>query len=197
MRMLARIRGASGAVAGFFTYHNDTTESDIEIPTGGALNQLHCSNQPTTNPDTNAPIEGATFNVSLQDHQPASAWNNYRMDWTPGRSVWYVNGVQSADTRVNVPDTESRIILNLWSNGGNFSGRMTTGEEAWFDIQWVELVFNSTASPSLQKKGTACSVEKSPGSPVASSSNCLGDLVSGSIWWMVGMASAVSLMTFA
>ncbi|CAA9957150.1 Glycoside hydrolase family 16 protein [Pyrenophora teres f. maculata] len=196
MRMLARIRGASGAVAGFFTYHNDTTESDIEIPTGGASNELYCSNQPTTDPDTNVPIQGATFNVSLEAHEPASAWNSYRMDWTSGRSVWYVNGVQSADTEVNVPDTESRIILNLWSNGGNFSGRMATGEEAWFDIQWVELLFNTTASPSSQDKGTACSVEKTPGSPVPSSSVRLQDRMPGCLWWMVGLVSAVSLVTF-
>lgn len=196
MRMLARVRGASGAVAGFFTYHNDTAESDIEIPTGDASNQLHCSNQPTTNPDTNVPIQGSTFNVSLQAQQPTSAWNNYRMDWTSGRSVWYVNGKQSADTEVNVPDTESRIILNLWSNGGNFSGRMGAGEEAWFDIQWVELVFNTTASPSLQEKGTACSVEKTPGSPVPSSSLSLRDQASGCIWWMIGMVLTVSLIAF-
>ena len=65
IRMSARIHGASGAIAGFFTYHDDTSESDIEIPTGGSADEVHYSNQPTTDPDTGVPIDGATFNVSM------------------------------------------------------------------------------------------------------------------------------------
>jgi beta-glucanase (GH16 family) len=192
--MSARIHGASGAIAAFFTYHNDTAESDIEIPTGGTSNELHCSNQPTTDPDTDVPIQGSTYNVSMADHLPTSAWNNYRLDWVPERSAWYVNGAQSADTKVNVPNAESMIILNLWSNGGNFSGRMDEGEEAWFDIQWVELLFNTTGSSNTQSKGTVCEVESALGSPVpnAAPAPC-GWMSASCFWWMIGMVSAVSM----
>ncbi|KAF1830396.1 concanavalin A-like lectin/glucanase [Decorospora gaudefroyi] len=194
IRMSARIHGVSGAIAGFFTYRNDTAESDIELPTGGAANSVHFSNQPTTNPSTDAPIQGSTFNVSLSADQPTSTWNNYRLDWVKGRSAWYVNGVQSADTEVNVPDAESMIILNLWSNGGNFSGRMDTGGEAWFDIQWVELLFNATAGSEVQYDETACSVESSLGSPVPNASPAPCWWLSASrFWWMIGMASVASL----
>lgn len=198
MRMSARIHGASGAVAGFFTYHDDINESDIEIPTGGTANELHCSNQPTTDPDTAVPIQDATFNVSMDSHQPTSTWNNYRLDWVPGTSAWYINGVQSAETKVNVPDVESMIILNLWSNGGNFSGRMDTGNEAWFDIQWVELLFNtSTSTSTISEDGeTVCSVESSPGSPVPNASPCLRDQITSCIWWVVGMVSTVSFIAY-
>jgi beta-glucanase (GH16 family) len=193
--MSARIHGASGAIAGFFTYHNDTAESDIEIPTGGSSNELHCSNQPTTDPDTDVPIQGATYNVSMADHLPTSTWNNYRLDWVPGRSAWYVNGAQSADTGVNVPaDAESKVILNLWSNGGNFSGRMNEGEEAWFDIQWVQLLFNTTGSSNTQSKGTVCEVESALGSPVPNAAPIpCGWISVNCFWWMIGMVSAVSM----
>lgn len=194
IRMSARINGASGAVAAFFTYHDDTNESDIEIPTGGKADEVHYSNQPTADPDTEDPIDGATFNVSMEAHKPTSDWNNYRLDWVPGKSAWYMNGAQSADTEVNVPDTESMIILSLWSNGGTFSGRMGTGQEAWFDIQWVELLFNTSAIASTEPDGTVCSVESSPGSPVPSASRSLQDLVAGRIWWAIGMASTVSFL---
>ncbi|USP74896.1 glycoside hydrolase family 16 protein [Curvularia clavata] len=170
IRMSGRIRGASGAVAGFFTYHNDTAESDIEIPTGSTRNEMHCSNQPTTDPETAVPIHGSTFNVSTGDEQPTSGWNDYRLDWVQDRSVWYVNGKQSAETTVNVPDAESTIILNVWSNGGNFSGRMNFNEEAWFDIQWVELLFNISTTTVAKGGGTVCSVESSPGSLVPNGS---------------------------
>ncbi|CAN9442103.1 unnamed protein product [Alternaria alternata] len=196
IRMSARIHGASGAIAGFFTYHDDTSESDIEIPTGGSADEVHYSNQPTTDPDTGVPIDGATFNVSMEAHQPTSTWNNYRLDWVDGRSAWYMNGVQSADTEVNVPDKESMIILSLWSNGGTFSGRMDVGQDAWFDVQWVELLFNTSANASPDTSGTVCSVESSLGSPTPNASPCLRDLVAECIWWVIGMASTVSFMAF-
>ena len=196
IRMSARIHGASGAIAGFFTYHDDTSESDIEIPTEGSADEVHYSNQPTTDPDTGVPIDGATFNVSMEAHQPTSTWNNYRLDWVDGRSAWYMNGAQSADTEVNVPDKESMIILSLWSNGGTFSGRMDVGQDAWFDVQWVELLFNTSASASPDTSGTVCSVESSLGSPTPNASPCLRDLVAECIWWVIGMASTVSFMAF-
>ncbi|EUC29998.1 glycoside hydrolase family 16 protein [Bipolaris zeicola 26-R-13] len=191
IRMSARIRGASGAIAGFFTYHNDTAESDIEIPTGGTSNEIHCSNQPTTDPDTAVPIQDATFNVSMEDRKPTSGWNNYRLDWIRGRSAWYVDGKQTADTSVNVPGAESTIILNLWSNGGNFSGRMDIGNEAWFDIQWVELLFNTTSTTVAKSSRTVCSVESSLGSPVPSTSYSIHERASEHLWWVVGLVSIV------
>ncbi|EMD95355.1 glycoside hydrolase family 16 protein [Bipolaris maydis ATCC 48331] len=194
IRMSARIRGAGGAIAGFFTYHNDTAESDIEIPTGGTGNEIHYSNQPTADPDTEVPIEDATFNVSMKDHRPTSVWNNYRLDWIRGGSAWYVNGKQTAKTSVNVPDAESMIILNLWSNGGSFSGRMDTGNEAWFDIQWVELLFNTTATTAAKSSGTVCSVESSPGSPVPNTSCSLYEKASEHFWWVVGLVSIVTFV---
>jgi hypothetical protein len=161
---------------------------------------VHFSNQPTTDPSTDKPILGSTFNVSSITHQSTSIWNVYRLDWVLGRSAWYVNGVQSASTQVNVPDTASMIILNMWSNGGNFSGQMKTGYQAWFDVQWVELLFNTTTSPGSQRGGTVCSAESSPGSPVpvvTSNASLLSQSrISGtSFWWLIGMVLAVSLRT--
>ena len=137
-----RVRGASGAVACFFTYYNDTTESDIEMLTRDPSQQMRYSNQPTTDPLTDEDIGGSTFNRSLA-HQNVSSWNVHRLDWVTGLSAWYVNGDLAAETNVNVPGAASMIIMNMWSNGGSFSGEMEIGEEAWFDVQWVELMFNT------------------------------------------------------
>ncbi|KAF1940093.1 concanavalin A-like lectin/glucanase [Clathrospora elynae] len=195
MRMSARVHGARGAVAGFFTYHNDTNESDIEIMTGDPSSQVHYSNQPTTNPETDASIPDATFNVSMAADASTSTWNVYRLDWVSNRSAWYLNGAQSASTEVNVPGAESMLILNLWSNGGKFSGRMETGDEAWFDIQWVELLFNTTASASAPGGGTVCSAEHSPGSPVPSNASPFycSWLYATYFWWLMGVVSVVCL----
>lgn len=164
--MLARVHGASGAVAGIFTYHNDTEESDIEVLTRDPTTQVHFSNQPTEDLNTGAPIPGATFNKTLASSQKTTDWNVYRLDWIPRHSAWYVNGAQAGNTDVNVPNVASMVILNMWSNGGPFSGVMAPGGEAWLDVQWIELLFNTTTTPGAGSPGTVCSVESSPGVPV-------------------------------
>jgi beta-glucanase (GH16 family) len=163
IRVMARVHGASGAVAGIFTYYNDTTESDIEIRTRDPSTQVHLSNQPTTDLSTTEAIPGATFNKPLKDYR---AWNVYRLDWIQGQSTWYTNGVQSASTDVNVPETPGTIILNMWSNSGDFSAAMQPGDEAWFDVQWIELLYNTTTAASEEQDGDICSIESALGSPV-------------------------------
>jgi hypothetical protein len=163
IRMSARVHGGSGAVAGLFTYYNDTTESDIEVLTRDPEAQVRYSNQPTADPQTEEPIPGSSYNVSLASGRSTSTWNDYRLDLVPGRSAWYANGAQTATTEVNVPDTASKVTLNSWSNGGTFSGRMEIGEEAWFDVQWIELLFNTSSSADSQSEGSVCSAEASSG----------------------------------
>jgi hypothetical protein len=71
---------------------------------------------------------------------------------------------------------------------------MDSGDEAWFDIQWVELLFNTTSISKTQSGGTVCSVESSLGSPVPNASpHPCGWMSASSFWWMIGMVSAVSL----
>ena len=79
--MLARVSGSSGAVAGFFTYINDTDESDTETLTrdlGDA--SVHYSNQPPTD-DSGATISGSTYNETLPSGRNSSEWNMRRLDW--------------------------------------------------------------------------------------------------------------------
>jgi hypothetical protein len=167
IRLAGRVRGDSGAVAGISTHHNDTAKSDVEILTRDRANQVHFSNQPTASTQTGSAIPDSSFNVSLSNRFVTSAWNIYRLDWTPTRSAWYVNGAQAADTQVNVPEVESAVVINMWSNGGPLSGEMRAGGEALFDIRWIELLFNTTGSvTSRDTPGNLCSVEASPGSPV-------------------------------
>jgi hypothetical protein len=191
IRVLGRVRGNSGAVAGMFTYHDDTTESDIEILTRDSTTQVHYSNQPTTDPNTNKPIPGSTFNETLPARQTTSTWNIYRLDWIRGHSAWYVNNIQAARTDINVPDTTSQVILNMWSNGGNFSGQMESGDEAWFDVQWIELFFNTTDT-NLKSEGeqTICSADISPGASRLVEKSSTTKLFCDSIlreWWSIGM----------
>ena len=95
-----------------------------------------------------------------------SDWNVHRLDWLPGISAWYLNGNLAATTKVNVPGGrgESRVIINMWSNGGFWSGNMGKGDKAELQIQWIEMVFNtsasSAASSTVGMKKVVCSVDK-------------------------------------
>lgn len=92
-----------------------------------------------------------------------SDWNVHRLDWLPGISAWYLNGNMAASTKVHVPggSEASRVIINMWSNGGFWSGNMSIGDKAELQIQWIEMVFNtSAASSAAGMKKVVCSVDK-------------------------------------
>lgn len=59
------------------------------------------------------------------------------------------------------------ITINMWSNGGAFSQEMEKGAEAWFDVQWIELMFNVGSSSTAKREGEICSSESSLGNPVS------------------------------
>jgi hypothetical protein len=57
-----------------------------------------------------------------------------------------------------VPTVSSSLILNMWSDGGVWSGAMKEGDEARLEIEWVEMVFNTSTKQSLGKRCDACEV---------------------------------------
>ncbi|KAK0787241.1 hypothetical protein LTR75_012943 [Friedmanniomyces endolithicus] len=166
LRVLARVSGAAGAVAGIFTYNSDVSESDIEILTQDPDSQVRYSTQPTTDPDTGAPITGATVNATIPSDN-WHAWNVHRLDWLPGQIASWADGSRLHTSTVNVQNgtAGSRVILDMWSNGGSFSGDMDVGGRAVMEVQWIEMAFNVSGG-SVGQGGTVCDIGKVVGSPV-------------------------------
>jgi hypothetical protein len=160
MRVLGRIHGAHGAVAGIFTYQNDTQESDIELFTRAPNTFVQYSNQPASSGEPDwIPIPGATVNNTIPNDLSYSDWLVHRLDWSPGRSVFFINNEQTNTTDLHVPvsDPPSRLYLDMWSANSTWSGSMEIGRNASFDIQWIELVFNGTETEE-RSSGSVCSV---------------------------------------
>lgn len=109
-----RVRGASGAVAGLFTYLNDENESDIEILTRDAPDRIRYTNQ-VSKDVYGRMAEGAATEASLPRGVVWTEWNTHRMDWTPGLSAWYVKDLFVVDTSTGVPQLPSYLILNIVS----------------------------------------------------------------------------------
>lgn len=55
-----------------------------------------------------------------------------------------MNGVRVAGMEYGVPRWPSGLVVNLWGDGGVWSGGMAGGGEAGLEIQWVEMVFNTS-----------------------------------------------------
>lgn len=157
LRMLARTTGSPGAVTAMFTYRDakelaDVQESDIEFLTSGSRDIIHYTNQPSYSLDGETFSE-ATRNATVPDGGPDwTEWMVHRLDWMPDRCVWYVNGEETANISFQTPRDPSQIIFNAWSNGGYWSGNMSTYDETYLQIQWVEMVFNSTDEDGGSKK---------------------------------------------
>lgn len=208
IRMLARTIGAPGAVTAFFTYRDDhagnVQEADLEIVTKDPRNVVQYTNQPSLN-GTGDVIPEATLNATLPNGMDWTEWAIHRLDWTPTQSTWYVDGQQTANISFQVPRDAAQVILNTWSDGGQWTGNMSVHDAAYFQIQWLEMVYNTTNEP-ITKRGllggraeeaqggckAVCSVDETPetGRPVMLFDNAAirgsgGDL--GLARWVSGL----------
>ncbi|KAK3342227.1 concanavalin A-like lectin/glucanase [Neurospora tetraspora] len=181
LRMLARTRGSPGAVTAMFTYRPPpqpqqvilVQEADLEIRTQDPPSYVQYTNQPSWN--STSDIKEATRNASMPSGKKWSDWAVYRMDWTPGQSTWFVNGVEATKISFQAPRDPSQVMFNVWSDGGSWSGVMGQGGKAEMQVQWIEMVYNSTeaAGPVTgpgNKNGCAniCSIDETTklGTPV-------------------------------
>jgi beta-glucanase (GH16 family) len=156
--MMARVIGSPGACAGFFTYRAPPAnqplkvqEIDIEILTQDPRNAIQLTNQPSTDKDGNAVAE-STVNATTPDDVSWSDWNIYRMDWMPKMSSWYFNGVPMANISYHEPKNPSGLIINMWGDGGVWTGVMPVNDSAYMQIQWIDLVFNTSGKYDTGKK---------------------------------------------
>ncbi|KAL2182200.1 concanavalin A-like lectin/glucanase [Thermothelomyces heterothallicus CBS 203.75] len=119
-------------------------EADMEILTreDERATRVQYTNQPSW--DDAGDIPEATRNVTLPRGRRWTDWVDYRMDWTPGSSTWYVDGQRAARITFQAPRDPLQVIFNAWSDGGSWSGRMPVGGEAFLQIKWIEIVYNTT-----------------------------------------------------
>ena len=157
VRMLARAIGSPGAIAALFTYRDPSgelakvQEADIEILTRDPRNKISYTNQPSYTDDGDE-LPEATKNASLPAGALWSNWLVHRLDWTPEASLWYVDGTEVARIEFQTPIDGAQVILNAWSDGGSWSGKMPVHDEAYLQIQWLEMVYNKSSSDDGEKR---------------------------------------------
>ena len=154
LRMLARTTGAPGAITAMFTYRGPegdipVQEADTEFRTIDPPERVQYTNQPALTADGQK-NDRATRNVTLPGRGTYRDWAVYRMDWTPTDTTWYVDGAKVASIAFQSPRDPSILMFNSWSDGGKWTGNMTVGGEAFLNVQWIELVYNTT-TPAHEK----------------------------------------------
>ncbi|KAF8143528.1 hypothetical protein K438DRAFT_2109273 [Mycena galopus ATCC 62051] len=145
-----------------FTYHSDSQEQDIEFLSSDPeySQHVHYTNQPGSDP-------GATEDVNVPGAD-FTTFGIHRFDWLPSETVYSYVGTSDSGTTsgttitssttitVNVPDTASEFILNVWSNGDPGWSYGPPTADAIATVHYVQLYFNST-SLSANSFQTTCS----------------------------------------
>ncbi|KAL4877081.1 concanavalin A-like lectin/glucanase domain-containing protein [Aspergillus karnatakaensis] len=132
-----------GACAGIFTYRSATCESDVEFLTSDAPNTIHYANQPDYDAVNDFIIPGASKVVTTVP-APWSSWVTHRMDWLKKETRWYADGQLQANLTISVPDRPSILALNLWTDGGIWTGDMEVDESVYMGIEWIEIAYNTS-----------------------------------------------------
>ncbi|KAL0932030.1 xylanase 3 [Colletotrichum truncatum] len=159
VRMLARTIGDPGACTALFTYREadkyaNVQEADIEVLTKDPDNRIQYTNQPSFDSKGNT-IPSSTENGTLPSGVSWRQWAVHRLDWNSEKSTWLVDGQQVSSIKFQVPRDPSRVMINSWSDGGSWSGVMDVGGSAVLQIQWIEMIFNTTDSPTTPSKRSA------------------------------------------
>jgi len=104
-----------------FFYQSDSQESDIEYVTNSSASintalsrqsqgttQVMYTNQPTSTggSETHSGVP-SPGNATLFAHE-------YRWDWTPSSTAFYIDGVLTQNFTTNVPDLPGQYMFNNW-----------------------------------------------------------------------------------
>ena len=137
VRTVAKTSTVAGTTHGFSFYSNDTQESDIAFLTSD-LSSLHLTNEQTSY-GSNA----SSFSVSAPS-DAATAWHEYRLDWVPGKTMFYIDSTLVYTITDNVPSTPGFLLWNNWSNGNAWAKGPPQANNV-LQIQSITAYFNQTS----------------------------------------------------
>jgi hypothetical protein len=143
-------------------------EADIEILTSGPRNMVQYTNQPS-NAANGDVIPQGTKNATNPGGRDWTQWMVYRVDWAPGMTSWYVNGESVANISFQVPKDPAGLIVNMWGDGGSWTGNMSVYDQAYLQFQWIQVVYNTSgpvgASQKRDQLGSDGILERRKGTP--------------------------------
>lgn len=108
VRTMIKASTVAGTCHGAYFYKDDSHEVDIEVITGDKWKGVHYTNQ-----KADASAEATTVHMALPSDATA-AFQEYRIDWLPDRTDFYLNGKLQKSLNGNVPSTPGSWLFNNW-----------------------------------------------------------------------------------
>ena len=155
-----RATKVNGTVAGMFLY-NTQGEIDIELLSSVSPSQAYFAMHPglLENGRASSLTHG---NVEL-NFDPSKDYHEYRFDWFPNLTVFYVDGVESYRMTTNVLNLPSRVMFNHWTDGNANFSQGPAIENASINIKNMTFFFNSSNinnGPRCSNSKTACDIQE-------------------------------------
>ena len=108
VRTILKASTVPGTCHGAFFYKDDNHEVDIEVITGDTWKGVHYTNQ-----RANADAEASTVRMALPS-DATTGYQEYRVDWLPGQTNFYLNGQLQKTLKSNVPSIPGSWLWNNW-----------------------------------------------------------------------------------
>ncbi|KAI9348823.1 concanavalin A-like lectin/glucanase domain-containing protein [Pilaira anomala] len=159
-RSYIRTTQVNGTVAGMFVYHPEG-EIDIELLSSVRPNQAYFAMHPGLT--ENGKASSLTHGNYLLEFDPTQDFHEYRFDWFPDLTLFYVDGVEQYRMITNVLSQPSRVMFNHWTDGNQNFSQGPAKENAYLHIKNMTFFFNSTdslvSSPKCINVNTTCYIE--------------------------------------
>ena len=97
-----------GTCHGAFFYKDDNHEVDIEVITGDTWKGVHYTNQKSS-----LEAEATTVRMALAS-DATTTFQEYRIDWLPDRTDFYLDGTLQKSLQANVPAIAGSWLWNNW-----------------------------------------------------------------------------------
>jgi beta-glucanase (GH16 family) len=148
VRTRAIFSDVPGTCAGIFFYKDDTQEIDIEYLSDSTSLSNSGVNSPIPLQYTNqATTAGGTATYSKGPPPwDVTEVHEYRIDWVPGRTSFYLDGVLQKTFTTNVPTKAGPWIWNHWTNGDQGWSVGPPKADSDFKILNIVMYYNRTST---------------------------------------------------
>ncbi|KAF3914806.1 hypothetical protein ABW20_dc0102592 [Dactylellina cionopaga] len=137
-----------GTCFGFYWYHDDNQEIDIEL-----LSRQIAPAETLLNLVLHTPVGGSneealpgTYQVASIPYNTSDSIHELRFDWTPTAITWYQDGKQvwTISNTTLFPREPGHIVITHWSNGNPLWSAGPPDGNAGLLLTYVKAYFNSS-----------------------------------------------------
>ncbi|OLN85818.1 hypothetical protein CCHL11_09221 [Colletotrichum chlorophyti] len=143
VRTVAVFTENPGVCNGIFFYKSDKQETDIEWLSDPA-SQSNAGNRQVwfANQDNNGDRR-KTWKSAQPPANPTSTEHEYRLDWIPGMTRFFIDGVQKWNTTKDVPSVSGPWVWNNWADGDKGWSVGPPVKDAVFKIKEIDIYYNT------------------------------------------------------